>query len=156
MNVCLMSIKPKWAKELYSGKKTVEFRKNSPPVGSLVFLYESTPVKAVTGCFIVESIFIGPAYRVWYQCSTATDWKPGSVRNADLVAYAGGKSATCCAILVMSPWRFSQDDSVLLEKYAVIPPRSWQRLRPNVSTENILARVLLGTLKSMISKEVPK
>ena len=67
MSVCLMSIKPKWAKELYSGKKTVEFRKNSPAVGSLVFLYESTPVRAVTGVFVVSAILSSHASQVWYS-----------------------------------------------------------------------------------------
>lgn len=38
MSVCLMSIKPKWAKELYSGKKTVEFRKSSPADRCFIFL----------------------------------------------------------------------------------------------------------------------
>ena len=45
MRVFLMSIKPKWARELYREKKTVEFRKSSPPLNSLVFLYESAPVR---------------------------------------------------------------------------------------------------------------
>ena len=155
MNVCLMSIKPKWARELYSGKKTVEFRKNSPSVGSVVFMYECAPVQRVTGAFFVEAVLSAPAYRVWHQCSCNKDWKPGSVRSDFLFDYTGGTSATCCAILMASPWRFSPEESVLLEKFAVMPPQSWQRLRANVSTENTLAQVLLATLKPMIKKEVP-
>ena len=155
MNVCLMSIKPKWAKELYSGKKTVEFRKSSPSVGSVVFMYECAPVQRVTGAFVVEAVLSAPAYRVWHQCSSNKDWKPGSVRSDFLFDYAGSSSATCCAILITSPWRFSPAGSVLLEKFAVMPPRSWQHLRANVPTENHLAQALLATLRPMIQKEVP-
>ena len=150
MNVCLMSIRPKWAKELYSGKKTVEFRKNSPSVGSVIFMYECAPVQRVTGAFFVEAVLSAPAYRVWNQCASNKDWKPGSVRSDFLFDYAGGTTATCCAILITSPMRFSPEESVLLEKFAVMPPRSWQRLRGNVSAENTLAQVLLATLKTMI------
>ena len=155
MSVCLMSIKPKWAKEIYSGKKTVEFRKSSPSVGSVVFLYECAPVQRVTGVFLVEAVLSAPAYRVWHQCSSNKDWRPGSVCREFLLDYAGGSSATCCAILVSSPWRFSPAESVLLEKFAVMPPRSWQHLRANVPAENLLAQALLATLKPMIQKEVP-
>ena len=155
MSVCLMSIKPKWAKELYSGKKAVEFRKNSPAVGSFVFLYECAPVRRVTGAFLVEAVLSAPAYRVWHTCSSNKDWKPGSVKRDDLFEYAGGVDGKCCAILAEDTWRFPPEESVLLEKFAVMPPRSWQRLRPNVSTEKNLAQVLLAKLKPMIQKEVP-
>ena len=150
-----MSIKPKWAKELYSGKKTVEFRKSSPSVGSIVFLYECAPVQKVTGAFAVEAVLSGPAYRVWHQCATAKDWKPGSVRCDALYDYAGGATSLCRAILATQLWRFSPAEQVVLAKFAVNPPRSWQSLRANVLAENRLARVLLGVLKSMVGKEVP-
>ena len=91
MNVCLMSIKPKWAKELYCGKKTVEFRKSSPTVGSLVFIYESAPVRAVTGVFIVLATLSSNASHVWYATKALKSvWKSGSVKRDDLFEYAGG------------------------------------------------------------------
>ena len=82
MRVCLMSIKPKWAKELYSGKKTVEFRKSSPDVGSLVFLYESAPVKAVTGCFRVQSVLTSNASHVWYAATSFSSTAAGLPESA--------------------------------------------------------------------------
>ena len=138
MSVCLMSIKPKWAKEIYSGKKTVEFRKSSPAVGSLVFLYESTPVRAVTANTL--------------KCV----WKSGTVKRDDLFEYAGGADGKCCAILADDPWRFPEELWPKLEKYSVRPPQSWQTLRGNHFGENALARTLLHLLKTAISNEVPK
>ena len=56
----LMSIKPKYAKKIYSGEKTVELRKTKPKKihhGSSVFIYETSPAKAITGLFIVDYIY---------------------------------------------------------------------------------------------------
>lgn len=61
MNI-ILSIKPKWAKLIYEGKKTIEWRKTLPRKMDLkllrdgdpnvkVYLYETTPVKAITGFF---------------------------------------------------------------------------------------------------------
>lgn len=156
MNVCLMSIKPKWAKELYSGKKTVEFRKSSPALGSLVFLYESAPVMAVTGCFRVQAVLTSNASHVWYATKVLNRvWQSGSVDRDFLFKYCGGAAGKCCAILTEDPWRFSETEWVKLEKYAVRPPQSWQTLKVNNSSENALARSLLHILKRAISKEVP-
>lgn len=157
MSVCLMSIKPKWAKELYSGKKTVEFRKSSPAVGSLVFLYESAPVRAVTGVFGVSAILCSSAVHVWYATEKLKCvWKSGTVKSDELFEYAGGPRGKCCAILANAPWRFPEEWWPKLEKFAVRPPQSWQSLRANHFGENALARTLLNLLKPAVSKEVPK
>ena len=156
MRVCLMSIKPKWAQELYREKKTVEFRKSSPPWDSLVFLYESAPVRAVTGCFRVQAVLTSNASHIWYATKALKGvWKPGSVNRDFLFEYCGGASGKCCAILADSHWRFPETDWVKLEKFAVRPPQSWQALRANHFGENALSRALLNLLKTAVSKEVP-
>ena len=157
MRVCLMSIKPKWARELYSGKKTVEFRKSSPPLNSLVFLYESAPVRAVTGCFQVQAVFTSNASHIWSATrGLSRVWKTGSVNRDALFEYCGGASGKCCAILADFPWRFTETDWVKLEKFAVRPPQSWQMLRAVNPNENALAQSLLHLIKCAVSKEVPK
>ena len=156
MNVCLMSIKPKWAKELYSGKKTVEFRKSSPPLDSLVFLYESAPVKAVTGCFQVQAVLTSNAAHVWYATRALKSiWKGGCVTQYSLFDYCGGASGKCCAILAANSWRLPETEWKKLEKFAVRPPQSWQTLRANNYGENALATALLHILKRAVSQEVP-
>lgn len=57
MNI-ILSIKPKWAELIYSGKKTIEWRKSWPKYNMFefqkiekVFLYETAPVKMITGFF---------------------------------------------------------------------------------------------------------
>lgn len=156
MRVCLMSIKPKWAQELYREKKTVEFRKISPPLNCLVFLYESAPVRAVTGCFQVKAVFTSNASHVWYATKALKGvWKSGSVNRDFLFEYCGGASGKCSAILADFPWRFPETECVKLEKFAVRPPQSWQMLRAVNPNENALAQSLLHLIKCAVSKEVP-
>lgn len=53
MNI-ILSIKPKWARLIYEGKKTIEWRKTLPKKikkGDKVFLYETSPVFKITGHF---------------------------------------------------------------------------------------------------------
>ena len=156
MSVCLMSIKPKWARELYSGKKTIEFRKSSPALNSLVFLYESAPVRAVTGVFMVQAVLKSSASHVWYATRALKSvWKSGTVKRDDLFNYAGGATGKCCAIWTNDPWRFPESRWVHPEKFAVRPPQSWQTLRSGLTTENQLACELLKIIKEIVSKEVP-
>lgn len=58
MNI-LLSIKPEWAALIYSGKKTIEFRTGTPHKYLLcedkIFIYETSPVRAVTGYIVVDS-----------------------------------------------------------------------------------------------------
>lgn len=153
MSVYLMSIKPKWAKELYSGKKAVEFRKTAPQPGSIVFLYETAPVQAVTGAFQVMAVLSGPAEIVWVTiCVLKKVWRPGTVTQGMLADYARGGS--CCAILAGWPVsRFELDDIVKLEKFGVRPPQSWQSLRATNISENRLASALLNILRKGFAAE---
>ena len=154
MSVCLMSIKPKWAKQLYSGKKTIEFRKSSPPLGSIVFLYESAPVRAVTGVFFVSAVLTSDATQVWYATRALNiAWKSGTVERDALFEYAGGAGGKCCAILMAHGLHFTESKWVKPEKFAVRPPQSWQALRHNLTSENQLARELLALAKGMLSEE---
>lgn len=52
MNI-ILSIHPKWAKLIYEGKKTVEYRKSIPKYENAitVYMYETSPIRKVTGCF---------------------------------------------------------------------------------------------------------
>lgn len=51
----LMSIKPKYAKKIYTGEKTIEIRKRAPKHGAKVIIYETAPVQAVTGMFFINN-----------------------------------------------------------------------------------------------------
>lgn len=57
MNV-ILSIHPKWAKLIYEGCKKFEWRKSRPKdLDITVFIYETTPVKKITGYFHYNEIY---------------------------------------------------------------------------------------------------
>lgn len=63
-----LSVKPKYAKAILSGRKTVELRRTRPQElrqGSLIVLYASSPVKAVLGTAHVESIVATSPESLW-------------------------------------------------------------------------------------------
>ena len=50
--VIVMSLKPKYAKAIYEGRKNWEFRKTPPPLFKWIYIYESAPVSEITGTLI--------------------------------------------------------------------------------------------------------
>ena len=57
--VIVMSIKPKYAKAIYEGRKNWEFRKAPPPLYKHIFIYESAPVSKITGVVMFISSITG-------------------------------------------------------------------------------------------------
>ncbi len=127
MNI-LLSIKPKWAEKIYSGEKTVEWRKSLPcriPGPELnhgdekikVYLYETHPVKKVTGFFEFGGVKVLDARFM--------DKDPkGCVPIEDLKKYQGD-NCNLCAWIVKNPRRFVVP--VLLEDFSLErPPQTWQ------------------------------
>ena len=57
----IMSIHPNWADKIYAGEKTIEWRKSRLKTYSeetKIYMYETSPVKMVTGCFTLKTKFI--------------------------------------------------------------------------------------------------
>ena len=54
----LLSIKPEYASKIFSGEKTVELRRvrTRITINDIVFVYVSSPTKALVGLFEVENI----------------------------------------------------------------------------------------------------
>lgn len=61
MKSIILSIKPTYAKKIYSGEKTIELRKKLGKGfkrGARVYIYETSPIKAVTGSFVIKDCSI--------------------------------------------------------------------------------------------------
>ena len=60
MKAIMLSIHPEWAEKIYSGEKTIEWRKSFPNEfisnQTKVYLYETAPVQKVTGMFFLHSV----------------------------------------------------------------------------------------------------
>ena len=62
MKAILLSIKPEWAEKIYNGEKTIEWRKSRPRIDrnnrhTRVYIYETAPVKRITGYFTLYGTF---------------------------------------------------------------------------------------------------
>ena len=65
----LLSIKPKFAESIISGRKKYEFRKNSftkKDIGR-VYIYSTTPIKKIVGNFRINKIIEDKPSTLWYQ-----------------------------------------------------------------------------------------
>jgi predicted transcriptional regulator len=69
MQVILMSIKPKYAEQIMRGSKTVELRRVAPNLdkSAVILIYESTPVKAITGYAFITAISKLSPSEAWAQ-----------------------------------------------------------------------------------------
>lgn len=67
-----LSIHPVFTDAILSGRKRVEFRKARPnvPSGSLVVCYSTTPVRSITGLFILEEVETAHPELLWKRHET--------------------------------------------------------------------------------------
>jgi predicted transcriptional regulator len=65
----LLSIKPKFAEYIISGRKKYEFRKNSFTKKGIgrVYIYSTTPIKKIVGNFRINKIIEDKPSTLWYQ-----------------------------------------------------------------------------------------
>ncbi len=63
----LMSIKPKYAQSIKSGKKTIELRRVVPKItkGDIIVIYESMPVQQITAFCEVVSVLSMESQNLW-------------------------------------------------------------------------------------------
>lgn len=96
----LMSIRPHHAQRIYSGTKPYEFRRVASGIrsGDMIFLYETSPVSAVTGQAIVASITVDspnhlstlepdPLEREYVSAYLGDARKPIALRLCEVVRY---------------------------------------------------------------------
>ena len=112
----IMSIKPKYAKRIYEGTKFVEYRKSIPNKHfRYIFIYESSPVKRITGMFLPGHTHIDRPITLWRSTE-----KLGGISKEEFDLYFKDKSKYGYAIGVCSPVRFEEHYKLLQH-----PPQSW-------------------------------
>lgn len=124
----LLSVKPRYAHEILSGRKTVEVRRRFPiiPSGTTVVIYSTSPERAIIGTVLVKrSTKVDPS-DVWKLHS-----KDIRIERDDLIDYLDGASESTL-LEVESPLRW--DKSVPLDLFrsaiGVEPPQSFRYLQP--------------------------
>lgn len=83
----LLSIKPEYAKKIFSGEKKYEFRKQTPKQKiEWVLVYESHPSKKIVGWFSVRGIISGSPKEIWVKCKDSS-----GVEMEEYFKYCNGK-----------------------------------------------------------------
>ena len=130
--VIVMSIKPKFARAIYEGRKHWEFRKAPPPLYQRIYIYESAPVSKVTGwLFFAESV-TGIPIAVWDIVKTNRCYSKNltGITLPQLQAYAGKKLVT--ALRVFEPTRCEHPVA-----FDAKPPQNWGRFAYTTRPTNV-------------------
>src|ERR1700732_3698628 len=70
----LVSIRPQYVAKILAGQKTVELRRRFPEsvsVGKTVYIYSTSPVRAVVGCAKIEDVQRLPVSDIWKEYADA-------------------------------------------------------------------------------------
>ena len=122
----LLSVKPRFARAILEGRKTVEVRRRFPqvPAGTTVVLYSSSPERAVLGTVrLKRAIRVDPKV-VWETFSDEID-----IEEDALIEYLAGADAST-VLQVEEPETWSQPVTLgrLRELIGVEPPQSFRYL----------------------------
>lgn len=127
MKDIILSIHPKWAEKIYSGEKTVEVRKteldwyaNNPDHRPLIYLYETSPVKKITGFVFLHWIYQVDKEDLMHPPVNLVD---GSCLSPEeLIKYSSGKDLYFWQL--KDPYKFDIPRDI---KGSV--PQSWRYLK---------------------------
>ena len=100
-NALLISIRPRFAEMIFAGTKTVELRRMRPRIGKddMVFVYVSSPVKALEGAFEIAEVVSGSPKSIWRRLGSNTGLSKQEFDN-----YFDGKNVAF-AIRIRRYWR---------------------------------------------------
>lgn len=128
MRTVFLSVKPKYARAILSGDKTVEVRRRFPDLGegTVIVIYASSPERQVLGSVILTSIERAPSEAVWDQYSDAI-----GIDRVALDEYLID-SASASLIRVSAPVRWPRPVPLheLRSATNVEPPQSYRYLSP--------------------------
>ena len=120
----ILSIKPKYADAIFSGKKKVEFRKKLfQKKINKIYVYSSSPVKKIIGYFTVSEIIKNTPENLW-DCFS----KSGCISEKDFFKYFENKSFGF-SICIKETFEFSNniDPYKFFKKF--YPPQSYMYIR---------------------------
>lgn len=95
-----LALKPRWAREIYAGEKRWEFRLRPLPLQVPMAVYESAPVKQITGAVVFDAIVAAPLDGIFTMISSLRasgdvrflSSSGGSVTYKELADYAGKRT----------------------------------------------------------------
>ena len=152
MRPLLLSLKPLYADLIFSGLKTAELRRWMPPEvkGRNVFIYVSSPERALRGGFRVVDVWQGRPDDVWDRVKDMAH-----VDASTYNAYYQGRS-TAFALSIADAWEHKSPLGLetLRKKFGkFVVPQSWRYLTPcELRSFGKMKRVPIGEGESECSK----
>ena len=124
----LISIRPRFAEQIFAGTKTVELRRVCPraSVGDLALVYVSSPVKELRGGFEVAKIITATPSTLWKKVGNKS-----GVTKTEFFAYFRGKKQAH-ALVIKRTWLLPVPlclTSLRKKKGGFRPPQNFQYLR---------------------------
>lgn len=130
MKHIVISIQPKWARLIRAGSKTIEMRRRFPclPVGSVAYLYESSPVCGLTALLRIGAVYELPVAVLWNLHGKAS-----CVDERHFVEYfAGCNIGYGVHITQCLPLASALPLAELRSKFAFTAPQSWAYASPKL------------------------
>lgn len=129
MTDILLSVRPRYARALLAGTKTVEVRRRFPdqPSGATLFVYSSTPDRAVLGTVRLESIERPKSHDVWHL------YRHEMLIGRDAVADYLTETDSAAILRVTHPhrWPHAVSLAILRRALQLEPPQSFRYLSPD-------------------------
>lgn len=126
MTAVLLSVRPRYANAILAGTKTAEVRRRFPHQahGTTLYLYSSTPDRAILGTVKLDGIDRPSADRVWHQYADQIE-----IGEAALGDYLG-ESASAAILRVSEParWQHKVPLGLLRSCLELEPPQSFRYL----------------------------
>lgn len=123
----LVSVRPKYASQIISGKKTVELRRKFPQAtatGAIALIYSSSPVRAIVGYARIKNVLKLPIAKIWRDHGSAA-----CISKQEFDAYFSGVKFGFAILLdkikLLSPQMKAAD---LQDEFGIVPPQSYRYL----------------------------
>lgn len=117
--VALLSIKPCYVAQIFSGGKRYEFRtKVFAQRVSRVIVYSTLPTGKIVGEFIVERVLSGTPQSIWAQCKDYA-----GLSREDFFTYFKGRKIAY-AIAIKKPWLYRRSRQI--SSVCKRPPQSYR------------------------------
>jgi predicted transcriptional regulator len=125
----LVSVRPQYAAKILDGKKTVELRRRFPDsgsVGATVFIYSSSPIRALVGHAKIKDVQKLSVSEIWKEHSDAA-----CISRKDFYRYFSGvKFGFAIMLGAVKPMaRVTASD--LASQFGIVPPQSYRYVAKN-------------------------
>ena len=129
-NALFLSIRPRFAEQIFAGTKTVELRRirSRIGVGGLVIVYASGKTKALLGAFQVKQVVVSTPNAIWRKYGSKT----GLTKKEFDEYYSGSKTAF--AIEIAHAWQLASPvclQTLRKKREGFRPPQSYHYLDTN-------------------------